>query len=65
MVKVKTFFLNSQNWRHIERLDDVINHFISENGIEVIDIKYNTASCGDNNLGLYASAMLIYKEKEQ
>ena len=41
MIKVKTFVIkNSNNSLHHERLDGVINNFLAENDIEVVDIKY-------------------------
>ena len=44
MIKVKTFVIkNSNNPLHHERLDGVINNFLAENDIEVVDIKYSTA----------------------
>ena len=65
MIKVKTFVMNSMNILHHERLDDRINHFLEENAVEVIEIKYSTC-CGVNSgdkVSWIPSAMLIYKEK--
>lgn len=58
MIKVKTFVMNSGNQLHHERLDNAINNFITENEVEIIDIKYSTSI--SNNYCLI-SAMLIYK----
>lgn len=64
MVQVKTFVMNSNNPLHHERLDKLINNFIKENDIDVIDIKYSTAAVsGANGVTWIPSAMLIYKEK--
>lgn len=66
MVQVKTFVMNSNNPLHHERLDKLINNFIKENDIDVIDIKYSTtAASASGSLGFLwiPSAMLIYKEK--
>lgn len=64
MIKVKTFFINSTNYRDHERLDKSINSFLAENDVEVIDVKYSVAIGGDNGQFVYPSAMLIYKTKE-
>ena len=64
MIQVKTFIIgNSHNPIHHDRLDDKINKFISENDIEVIDIKYSTSAI-TTGMGFQwiPSAMLIYKE---
>lgn len=66
MIKVKTFFPNSQNPLHLNRLDSLINAFIAENDIEVIDIKYDTSAVNtDSGIIFYPSAMLIYRAKAQ
>lgn len=62
MIKVKTFLPNPNNLWRAERFDTVINSFLEENNVEVIDIKYNTAIT--NAGGVLCSAMLIYKTKE-
>ncbi len=63
MIKVKTFFVNTGNFRHHERLDNSINTFINENNVDVIDVKYSTSAvpCANGSY-LYMSAMLIYKD---
>ena len=60
-MKVKTFSSNLTN-----KLDMSINNFISNHDIEVIDIKFSTASIPiPNHHGtLKFSAMVIYKDKE-
>lgn len=66
MIKVKTFKMNTQNIAHHEKLDNVINKFLEENDVEVIDIKYSTC-CHLGSMGgscWIPSAMLIYKEKK-
>ena len=55
-MKVKTFRSSSP----IE-LDNSINNFISSPDIEVIDIKFSTAS---EQRFVQFSAMVIYKDKE-
>lgn len=60
-MKVKTFVPNSGNTCHHDRLDIMINKFLEENDIDVIDIKYSTAFV--NNNYWIQSAMLIYNEK--
>lgn len=64
MIKVKTFFINSTNYLHHERLDKSINAFLAENDVEVVDVKYSVAIGGDNGQFVYPSAMLIYKTNE-
>ncbi len=66
MIKVKTFVLkNSGNPCHHERLDNQINSFLSENNVEVVDIKYSTAvSVDDGRVYWIPSAMLIYKDNK-
>ena len=58
-MKVKTFcsILTS-------KLDNSINNFISSPDIEVIDIKFSTASKQNNYGTSEFSAMVIYKDKE-
>lgn len=65
MIQVKTFISNSNNPLHHERLDTAINKFLTENDVEVIDIKYSTC-CAYNgmNVNWIPSAMLIYKTKK-
>ena len=58
-MKVKTFHSNSQM-----ELDKWINNFISSPDIEVIDIKFSTASKQNNYGTSEFSAMVIYKDKE-
>ena len=60
-MKVKTFRSYSTS-----DLDNWINNFISSPDIEVIDIKFSTASIPiPNRYGsLEFSAMVIYKDKE-
>lgn len=58
-MKVKTF---SSNLTY--KLDNIINTFISNHDIEVIDIKFSTAATQDNYGSLLFSAMMIYKDKE-
>ena len=68
MIKVKTFVIkNSNNPHHHERLDGVINNFLAENDIEVVDIKFSTAMAPNAQGGFFwePSAMLIYKENEK
>lgn len=62
MTRVKTFIMNSGNHLHHERLERVINHFLEENDVEVIDIKYSTAINSDNGYCVF-SAMMIYNTK--
>lgn len=40
-------------------LDIEINDFISDNGVEVIDIKFSTVLMGDD---VYGTALLIYED---
>ena len=58
-MKVKTFRSYSTS-----DLDNWINNFISSPDIEVIDIKFSTASKQNNYGTLEFSAMVIYKDKE-
>ncbi|MBR5034415.1 MAG: sporulation protein Cse60 [Bacteroidales bacterium] len=65
MLKVKTFVLNSYNRAHYEKLDDAINAFLSENPIEVIDIRYSSAIAADTGSTYFThSALLLYKTKD-
>jgi len=50
-MRVKTFYGLSE-----KKMDQRINDFISDNYIEVVDIKFSTAM-------YFFSAMVIYKEK--
>lgn len=59
MIKVKTFVMNSGNPLHHDRLENMINKFLAENEVEVIDIKYSTTVLNGNYW--LPSAMLIYK----
>lgn len=64
MIQVKTFIVGgSNNPLHHERLDAAINRFLSENDVEVIDIKYSICAAPNNGNGWIPSAMLIYKTK--
>ena len=69
MIQVKTFVIeNSNNPLHHERLDGIINKFLAENDIEVIDIKYSTAMAMEQTRAAIhwkPSALLIYKTKER
>lgn len=57
MIKVKTFEAHVR----AHYLDDEINGWLALNDVEVIDIKYST---GWNGRSFVASALLIYKEKQ-
>ena len=68
-IKVKTFIPLSRDCTgSSDKLDSLINNFIAENNIEVIDIKYSTAifgvSQGASLSNWVPSAMLIYRERE-
>lgn len=68
-IKVKTFIPLSRDCTgSSDKLDSLINNFIAENNIEVIDIKYSTAifggSQGASLSSWVSSAMLIYRERE-
>ena len=66
MVKVKTFTMGSNhNILKHEILDNQINKFLSENDVEVVDVKFSTCAYANQMGGgaWMASAMLIYKEK--
>ena len=58
-MKVKTFCDI-----YTSALDKKINNFISSPDIEVIDIKFSTASKQNNYGTSEFSAMVIYKDKE-
>lgn len=69
VIKVKTFIIKSREYAaNTDRLDSMINNFIAENNIEVIDIKYSTALFGGGQGTILSSwvpsAMLIYQERE-
>ncbi len=68
-IKVKTFIPLSRDCTgSSDKLDSLINNFIAENNIEVIDIKYSTAIFGGGQGTILSnwvpSAMLIYRERE-
>lgn len=68
-IKVKTFIILSRDCTgSSHQLDSMINNFIAENNVEVIDIKYSTAifggSQGTSLSNWVPSAMLIYQERE-
>lgn len=46
-----------------EKLENLINNFISENNIDVVDIKYSTAMTENPYPHYVASAMIIYNTK--
>ena len=65
MNKVKVFVVKQGLSHPHEKLEYQINHFLEENDVEVIDIKYSTCCHGDNGrVAWIPSAMLIYKTKE-
>ena len=67
MIQVKTFVIkNSANPSDHDRLDGIINKFLAENDIEVIDIKYSTTMAPTSAGGYFwkPSAMIIYKTKD-
>ena len=65
MIKVKTFTMNSCNVLHHERLDKVINNWLEENDVEVVDIKYSTCCYTTTSGGSWIpTALLIYKDKQ-
>lgn len=58
-MKVKTF-----SDRRVDRVDYLVNSFIEENKVEVVDVKFSTAIKSDGALGsVIYSAMVIYKDK--
>jgi len=67
MIRVKTFVNKTPNYNRLksEWLDLAINDFLSENDVEVIDIKYNSSLAVDNSGKIYYdhSALLIYRGK--
>lgn len=67
MIRVKTFVNKKPNYIHLksEWLDLAINDFLSENDVEVIDIKYNSSLAVDGSGNIYYdhSALLIYRGK--
>lgn len=68
-IKVKIFIIKLIEYAaNTDRLDSMINNFIAENNVEVIDIKYSTAifggSQGASLSNWVPSAMLIYRERE-
>ena len=67
MIKVKTFVVkNSNNPLDHEKLDNAINKFLTENNVEVVDIKYSTAMApsAQGNFFWKPSALLIYKGQD-
>lgn len=64
MTQVKTFIIKSNNRLQLQMLDDAINSFLSQNDVEVLDIKYASSLAVDSGGKLYYdySAMLIYKD---
>lgn len=61
MIKVKEFVLNC-NYYNNDTIDGMINDFIKERNIEIIDIQY-TSGCLGGCAEMYVRALLIYKEK--
>lgn len=58
-MKVKSF-----SDRRVERVDYLVNSFIEENEVEVVDVKFSTAIKFDGSFGsVIYSAMVIYKDK--
>lgn len=61
MIKVKEFVLNC-NYYNNDTIDGMINDFIKERNIVIIDIQY-TSGCLGGCPEMYVRALLIYKEK--
>ena len=58
-MKVKVFDLESE-----KDLESEVNEFLSNNNLEVIDIKYQVSSFGQGEEQIYCfSAMIIYYSK--
>lgn len=58
-MKVKSF-----SDRRVDRVDYLVNSFIEENKVEVVDVKFSTAIKSDGAFGsVIYSAMVIYKDK--
>ena len=66
-IKIKTFRYTLESRGPANEFeyyfDEVVNQFLSENDIDVSDIKYSVSAGGAHGLMVTQSAMLIYKEK--
>ena len=61
MVKFKEFVLKC-NYYNDDTIDDMINDYVKERDIEIIDVRYTSAGLG-GTAEMYVRALLIYKEK--
>ena len=61
MMNVKIF-----DFEHEQDLEDAINVFLQNKGIELIDVKYQTSHFYAGNEQLFSfSALILYKNKEK
>ena len=61
MVKFKEFILKC-NYYNNDTIDDMINDYVEERDIEIIDVRY-TSACLDDTSEMYVRVLLVYKEK--
>jgi hypothetical protein len=62
MIKTKLFHGQKDNpWN--EKLDAQINDFLSENSVELIDIKFSSCENRTVEKAVHVSALVIYREK--
>ena len=62
-MKVKIFTFKGPENVASDKLEGLVNNFISENNIDVVDIKYSTAMTENPYPHYSISAMIIYNTK--
>lgn len=68
-MKVKEFFAelvwdkDEEDWILSRSLDDMINDWLENNNVVLVDIKYNGVVVGSKNNCIQSIALILYKEK--
>lgn len=68
-MKVKEFFAelvwdkDEEDWILSRGLDDIINEWLENNNVNIIDVNYNSVVIGSKNNCIQSTALLFYKEK--
>ena len=68
-MKVKEFFAelvwdkDEEDWILSRGLDDIINEWLENNNVNIIDVNYNSVVVGSKNNCIQSTALLFCKEK--
>ena len=68
-MKVKEFFAelvwdkDEEDWILSRSLDDIINEWLENNNVNIVDVNYNSVVVGSKNNCIQSTALLFYKEK--